>query len=127
MNIIDSPIQIKEEEINELNKYKNKLLYSFENGWFIIIKDFTYKVEKSTKKSFWSRETSYINKYYITNATAVVWSNLTRNWVPLNATGLYTLFTYLESPTKLRNNYITGIKLPLQSLGATFESNTVNE
>jgi len=126
----NKPIKLTKTIINDLTKHKGSLLYSHHIKWFLIIKDFTYTETIITKKNFWwSRETKASNEYYITEADILIWNRNIKKWSSLTPTGLNLIFDIFidEPPCVLRDNYLKDIKAPLESLGASFKTNTVNE
>ena len=119
--------EVDQSIIDDLNKFKNKLLFVKETTEFVIIKDFDYIEKMVTEKKFWSREQIQYKKYYITTAKIIVWSE--GRWKVFSDMGIEQFFDpmYYVSPGILRGAYVNRIKTPLEDLGAVFNSNPVNE
>ena len=120
-------MEVDQKQIDDLNKFKNKLLFVKHTGDFLIIKNFEYKEEMVTKKKFWSREQIRYKKYYITKAIFATWHE--SRWKVLSDRGIelfFYPFTYIPAE-QLRADYIYAIKEPLESLGALFNNKSVNE
>jgi hypothetical protein len=125
MTKLKHPIRVNDNIKNELLETRNMLLYSTRQKWFILIKDIQFEDQMvvNKKRKWWgSTDTTSAYEPFIVEATIMIYKQDKGKWMRLTDVGISYL-TYYESPKKMRDNYLLGIRAPLESMGVIFPVN----
>jgi len=128
MEALKTPIEINKIVVEALERQKGTLGFAKRYGWLVVIQD--YKVEeKPVVHKRWAlfghKETTETT-YYLTEAKFHIWNVKHQSWTHLSEEGINAIL-YDDDILRLRTNYLTMIKAPLEFLGVKFKNKSLNE